>query len=76
MTGDLKGWPYWITIRQKNGYSGWYYKNSSISIKADPKHSQMLSHWLVNGRRINGMILKYIVNQDTDIKAVFKMKSE
>ena len=69
ITFQVDGYP------EKNRYQGWYYKNSSINIKVDSPHDQLFSHWLVNGRRINGMILKYIVKQDTDIKAIFKMKS-
>jgi hypothetical protein len=59
---------YW----EKNVYQGWYYKDTSISVKVGPPHENRLLHWVVDGRIVNDRILRHPVKQDTDIRAVFK----
>lgn len=56
----------------KSGYSSKYFENSLIRIVGNDTGTHLLSHWLVNGKKINGKSIELKVNKDIFIKAIFK----
>lgn len=57
---------------EKSGYSGKYFENFLIKIVGNDTGTHLLSHWLVNGKKINGKSIELKVNKDIIIKAIFK----
>lgn len=74
--------PSWSTFEndgypQTFGYSGWSFRDPSITLVVKNTPQQVFSHWLINETEIRREnLLRYTLESDTRIKAVFLTADE
>ncbi len=58
---------------ERGEYKGTYFKGMPVTIKVEnpPKHKQ-LSHWVINGKKVDVRDLAFQIPSDVTIQAVFK----
>jgi hypothetical protein len=56
----------------RTGFMGWYFKDSEITVEVE-RYQKNISHWIVNGKRVNsqGRKLVHVIDAATVIKPVF-----
>ncbi|MFC2165332.1 CotH kinase family protein [Acidobacteriota bacterium] len=57
---------------ESSGYQGWYFKDKIITVKILKHAEGIFSHWVVNGKRVEGADLEHRVFSKTNIYPVFK----
>jgi hypothetical protein len=57
---------------EESSYAGWYFKDFPITVEVTDSLPKIFSHWRVNGKRITGDSLRYIVHSETTITPVFE----
>ena len=67
---EIDGYP------ECSGYKGWYFKDKKISIKILKHAGGIFSHWVVNGKKVEGTCLEHRVLAKTSIYPVFKSKGD
>ncbi len=65
---EIDGYP------ESSGYKGWYFKDKRITIKILKHDKDIFSHWVVNGKKVEGTNLEHRILRRTSIKPVFKSK--
>lgn len=62
---------------ERAGYTGWYFSGRTIRVElADPQLRRALSHWQVNGRRVDGQPLELPVETETILEPVMRGPSD
>lgn len=54
------------------GYNGYYFEGKNMTVSISSSHKDTFSHWLVNGRKVEGSTLSFTVLADSTIEPVFR----
>ena len=56
---------------EENGYEGWYFRDFPITVVILDPPPKIFSHWRVNGKRVAGDRLQFVIQSETNITPIF-----